>query len=63
MRHTHRPPDAQVVRHVPVPIVQEREVQVPKIEYVERIVEVPQIQHVERVVDFMGVQIHGGPRP
>merc|ERR1719201_3164500 len=31
----------EVVRHVPVPIVQEREVQVPKIEYVERIVEVP----------------------
>ena len=33
MRGTHRPPNAKVVKHVPVPIVQEREVQVPKIEY------------------------------
>ena len=57
MRGTHRPPGAQVVRHVPVPIVQEREVQVPKIEYVEKIVEVPQIQHVERVVEVPQVQV------
>merc|ERR1719326_2136656 len=38
-----------VHRHVPV--VQEREVQVAKIEYVEKIIEVPQIQTVEKIVE------------
>ena len=45
------------VRHVPVPIVQEREVQVPKIEYVEKIIEVPQIQTVEKIVEVPQVQV------